>query len=66
MVADVPWARHNSSFTREFKDQVPWLAVNCSKNTGEDDNAVRVAFCGLRLLTVSVIKDKLHVISLPG
>lgn len=31
VVARVPWARHDSRFTRAFEDQVAWLAVNCSK-----------------------------------
>ncbi len=31
VVAAVPWARHNSRFTRVFEDQVAWLACNCSK-----------------------------------
>jgi transposase len=31
VVCAVPWARHGSRFTREFEDQVAWLAVNCSK-----------------------------------
>jgi len=31
IVAAVPWARHDSGFTRCFEDQVGWLAVNTSK-----------------------------------
>jgi len=31
VVAAVPWARHDSRFTRSFEDQVAWLAVNTSK-----------------------------------
>jgi transposase len=31
VVAAVPWARHDSNFTRAFEDQVCWLAVNTSK-----------------------------------
>ncbi|MGH3117090.1 MAG: ISL3 family transposase [Gaiellales bacterium] len=31
VVAAVPWARHDSNFTRAFEDQVCWLAVNSSK-----------------------------------
>lgn len=30
-VAAVPWARHDSSFTREFEDTVAWLAVHTNK-----------------------------------
>jgi transposase len=31
VVCAVPWARHDSRFTRGFEDQVCWLAVNTSK-----------------------------------
>jgi transposase len=31
IVAAVPWARHDAAFTREFEDQVAWLAVQASK-----------------------------------
>jgi transposase len=31
VVAAVPWARHDSKFTRCFEDQAAWLAVNTSK-----------------------------------
>lgn len=31
VVCAVPWARHDSRFTRAFEDQTAWLAVNCSK-----------------------------------
>ena len=31
VVARVPWARHGSWFTREFEQQVAWLATACSK-----------------------------------
>jgi transposase len=30
IVAAVPWARHDSSFTTAFEDQAAWLAVNTS------------------------------------
>jgi transposase len=32
VVCAVPWARHNSRFTRDFEDQAAWLAVNTSKS----------------------------------
>ncbi len=32
VVCAVPWARHNSRFTRAFEDQIAWLAVNTSKS----------------------------------
>jgi transposase len=31
VVAAVPWARHDSGFTRQFEDQVAWLTVQASK-----------------------------------
>jgi transposase len=31
VVVAMPWARHDSRFTRAFEDQVAWLAVNTSK-----------------------------------
>jgi transposase len=31
LVAAVPWARHDASFSRSFEDQVAWLAVHTSK-----------------------------------
>jgi transposase len=31
VVCAVPWARHDSRFTRAFEDQLAWLAVNTSK-----------------------------------
>jgi transposase len=31
VVCAVPWARHDSRFTRAFEDQTAWLAVHCSK-----------------------------------
>jgi transposase len=32
VVARVPWARHGSGFTREFEQQVAWLATQCAKS----------------------------------
>ncbi|MGI8709890.1 MAG: ISL3 family transposase [Acidimicrobiales bacterium] len=32
VVCAVPWARHDSRFTRAFEDQIAWLAVNTSKS----------------------------------
>jgi len=36
VVAAVPWARHDSSFTRSFEDQVAWLTVHTSKTAVSD------------------------------
>jgi transposase len=32
LVAAVPWARHHAGHTREFDEQIAWLAVTCSKS----------------------------------
>ena len=32
VVCAVPWARHDSRFTRAFEDQTAWFAVNTSKS----------------------------------
>ena len=32
VVARVPWARHDSWFTREFEEEAAWLATHCSKS----------------------------------
>jgi transposase len=36
VVAAVPWARHDSRFSRSFEDQVCWLAVNTSKSAAAE------------------------------
>ena len=33
VVARVPWARHDSRFTKDFEEQYAWLAVHVSKAT---------------------------------
>lgn len=33
VTAQVPWARHNSRFTKEFEEQATWLSLNGSKTT---------------------------------
>jgi transposase len=33
VVARVPWARHDSRFTKDFEDQCAWMAVHVSKTT---------------------------------
>ena len=33
VVAAVPWARHGSRFTKQFEDQVAWLATETSQQT---------------------------------
>jgi transposase len=36
VVAAVPWARHDSRFSRSFEDQVCWLAVKTSKTAAAE------------------------------
>lgn len=42
VVAAVPWARHGSEFTRDFEDQVAWLATQTSRSAVEE--LMRVAW----------------------
>jgi transposase len=46
VVAAVPWARHDSRFTRSFEDQVAWLACRCSKTAVSE--LMRVAWRSVR------------------
>jgi hypothetical protein len=32
VVAAVPWARHDAGHTRDFDQQVTWMATDCSKS----------------------------------
>ena len=50
-VAEVPWARHGVGFTRDFEDQVAWLAVHSSKSSIEE--LLRIAW-----RTVGAIVDR--------
>lgn len=47
VVAAVPWARHDSSFTRAFEDQVAWLAAWLAVHTNKTAVAelIRIAAC---------------------
>jgi transposase len=51
VVAAVPWARHDSRFTRAFEDQVAWLATNTSKTAASE--LMRVSW-----RTVGLILDR--------
>jgi transposase len=46
VVAAVPWARHDSRFTRSFEDQLAWLACRCSKTAVSE--LMRVAWRSVR------------------
>jgi transposase len=59
LVAAVPWARHGSGFTREFEQQVGWLAVQTSKAAAAE--LMRIAW-----RTVGAIVTRIWVEILPG
>lgn len=42
VVAEVPWARPNTGFTRDFEDQCAWLAIHTSKTAVSE--LVRIAW----------------------
>jgi transposase len=59
VVAAVPWARHDSSFTTCFEDQVAWLAVHTNKTAVAE--LMRIAW-----RTVGWICDRVMVEQLKG
>jgi transposase len=54
-VAEVPWARHDVGFTRDFDDQVAWLAVHCSKSAIEQ--LMRIAWRTVGAVVERVSED---------
>lgn len=55
VVAAVPWARHESRFTKEFEDQASWLATQCSKSAVAD--LLRVAWRTVGRIITRVIAE---------
>jgi transposase len=55
VVCAVPWARHQSRFTRSFEDQVAWLAVRCSKSAVAE--LMRVAWRTVGRIIERVVAD---------
>jgi transposase len=55
VVAAVPWARHDSKFTRAFEDQVSWLAVNTSKTAVSE--LMRIAWRSIGWICQRVVAE---------
>jgi transposase len=56
VVARVPWARHNSRFTKDFEDQCAWMAVHVSKTTLAE--LLRVAWRTVGRIIGSVVDER--------
>jgi len=56
IVAAVPWARHDSRFTRTFEDQVAWLACECSKRAVSE--LMRIAWLTVGRILTRVAAEK--------
>jgi len=56
VVASVPWARHDSRFTRSFEDQVAWLACECSKRAVSE--LMRIAWLSVGRILTRVAAEK--------
>jgi transposase len=64
VVAAVPWARHDSRFTRSFEDQVCWLSCNCSKSAVAQ--LLRVAWRSVGSILDRVCEESRRKIDLLG
>jgi transposase len=59
VVAAVPWARHDSRFTKSFEDQVAWLACECSQRAVSE--LMRIAWLSVgRILTRVAAEKRAH------
>lgn len=58
VVAAVPWARHESRFTKEFEEQVAWLATETSQSTVAE--LMRVAWRSVGRMITRVIAEGLE------
>ena len=56
VVARLPWARHGSWFTREFEQQVAWLATACSKTAVCD--LMRISWLTVGRIIERVVVDE--------
>jgi len=56
VVAAVPWARHDSRFTRSFEDQVAWLVCECSKRAVSE--LMRIAWLSVGRIIARVAAEK--------
>jgi len=57
VVARVPWARHDSRFTREFEEQCAWMAVHVSKTTLSE--YLRIAWRSVGSIIGRVVEGRL-------
>jgi len=64
VVAGVPWARHDCRFTRDFEDQVAWLAVHTSKTAVSA--LMRVAWRTVGGICARVVADAERDVDLLG
>lgn len=56
VVARVPWARHDSRFTREFEEQCAWMAVHVSKTTLSE--YLRIAWRSVGSIIGRVVEER--------
>jgi len=56
VVARVPWARHDSWFTRAFEDEAAWLATHCSKSAVCE--LLRVSWYAVGAMIERVVADE--------
>jgi transposase len=56
VVAWVPWARHDSRFTREFEEQCAWMAVHVSKTTLSE--YLRIAWRSVGSIISRVVEER--------
>ena len=55
VVVAFPWASHRARHTRDFEDQVAWLAVHCSRSAVEE--LMRVAWRTVGAIAARVVAD---------
>jgi transposase len=56
VVAAVPWARHGAGFTRDFEEQVAWLACHTSKSAVTQ--LVRIAWRTIGTIITRVVAER--------
>jgi transposase len=55
-VAAVPWARHDSRFSRSFEDQTAWLCCQCSKRAVSE--LMRIAWLSVGRILARVVAEQ--------
>ncbi|MBN2839972.1 MAG: ISL3 family transposase, partial [Coriobacteriia bacterium] len=56
IVAAVPWARHDSRYTRAFEEQCAWMAVHVSKTTLSE--YLRIAWRSVGSIIARVVEER--------